>query len=57
MKEIQYKMFYKLSGTVWKHFFFDESNDQEAKEYAARWAERNNIERYSVVKITTEGLV
>lgn len=54
MKEVEYKLFYKMSGTNWKHFTFDAKNDMDAIGYAGRWAADTNPNRYGLEKILTE---
>ncbi|MBP2077115.1 hypothetical protein [Oceanobacillus polygoni] len=57
MKEVEYKLFYKPSGTVWKHFYLNAKNDGEAKIEAKEEMESFNIVRYGVEKITKERIL
>lgn len=55
---VEYKLIYKMPGTVWKHFYLPEStNDMDALKEAGDWCNRNNVEKYKLEKITTERLV
>lgn len=54
---IEYKLVYKMSGTVWKHFIFDADNDQAAAVYAGKWVGENHAIAFCLYKITTERLI
>ncbi len=56
-KTVEYKCFYKPEGTVWKHFLFEASNDNEAIEIANEEMKRFNVSKFGVEKIVKERIL
>ena len=56
MKQVEYKLFYKLPSVVWKNFYFDAESDEKALEFVKNYVNKWKIESYGVEKITKERL-
>ena len=56
--EIEYKLFYKLGiDWQWKYFYFNAENDQDARDYAEKYAKDFNLYKFGVERITKERIL